>query len=278
MNDGSLPEPTTDPGASGDGAQLEPPAPPPHRLAVPLGLLVAAGLVVLDQVTKQIAEAALAPGRFVPWIGDHIGWQLVYNPGGAFGIPAPHWLFLLVTVGVVVLVARVLPRTPTLLGAAAYGLLLGGAIGNVLDRLLRAGDEGFGRGQVVDFVAWGTFPRFNVADSAITVGFVLLVLALLQEERRAAEVLRSATPGEVAPEASDPVVTDAPADAAGRPSPDPAGGAPDETTGGLPDDASGGSRDDASGGTPDDTPGSGPGPRPPDPDPTDDAGGRGPGS
>ena len=192
MNDGPSREPAPDPAAIADGTQLEPPEPPPHRLAVPVGLLVAVALVVLDQVTKQIAETVLVPGRFVAWIGPHVGWQLVFNPGGAFGIPAPHWLFLFVTVGVVVLVARVLPNTPTLLGATAYGLLLGGAIGNVLDRLFKAGGEGFGTGYVVDFVAWGTFPRFNAADSAITVGFVLLVFALLQEERRVEAALRAA--------------------------------------------------------------------------------------
>jgi signal peptidase II len=160
------------------------PAAYPH--AVVVGLLVAVGLVLLDQLTKQFVEQVLVPGRFVPWLGDHVGWQLVYNPGGAFGLDAPHWLFLIVTVGVLVLVARVLPEAPTLPAAIAYGMLLAGAVGNVLDRLFRAGGEAFGSGYVVDFVAWGSFPRFNVADSSITVGFVLLVLVVLAEERRAA--------------------------------------------------------------------------------------------
>lgn len=164
---------------------------------------LAVGLVLLDQLTKQFVESVLDPGRFVPWLGPDIGWQLVYNPGGAFGLPAPHWLFLVVTVGVVVLVARVLPRAPTALAASAYGMLLAGAVGNVLDRLLRPGGEGFGSGYVVDFVAWGSFPRFNVADSAITVGFVLLVLALVQEERRAAAVQVAAEPADDPDEPDD---------------------------------------------------------------------------
>ena len=158
---------------------------PPHPLATAVGLSVAVSLVVLDQATKQLVEALLTPGRFVPWIGEHVGWQLIYNPGGAFGLPLPHWVFLLVTAGVLVLVARILPRSATLLAATAYGMLLAGAVGNVLDRLFRPGGEVFGSGYVVDFVAWGSFPRFNVADSAITVGFVLLVLALWREERMA---------------------------------------------------------------------------------------------
>ena len=163
---------------------------PPHPHATAVGMGVAVVLVVLDQATKEAAEALLRPGVFVPWLGEHVGWQLVYNPGGAFGLPLPHWVFLLVTVGVLVLVGRILPRSHSLLAATAYGMLLAGAVGNVLDRLLRPGGEAFGSGYVVDFVAWGSFPRFNVADSAITVGFALLVLALWREERvvaRAAE-------------------------------------------------------------------------------------------
>lgn len=139
---------------------------------------------MLDQATKELVEGVLTPREFVPLLGDSIGWQLVYNPGGAFGLPAPAPLFLIVTVVVVVIVARTLPRTTSLLQGSAYGLLLAGAIGNMLDRVLRAGD-GFLGGEVVDFVAWGSFPRFNVADICITIGFGLLVIALWREERKA---------------------------------------------------------------------------------------------
>ncbi len=159
-----------------------------------MGLLVAAVVVVVDQATKQLALELLEPGRFVPWLSDAIGWQLVFNPGGAFGVAAPHWVFLIVTVIVVVVVARSLPSCQTVTSATAYGLLLAGAIGNVIDRLFRPGGPdapAFGGGEVVDFVAWGTFPRFNVADSAITVGFVLLVLGLLLEERAALRAQRA---------------------------------------------------------------------------------------
>ncbi len=162
--------------------------PVPSRSAIPLrvGIGVAFVLVVLDQLTKSYVEQVLTPGRFVPWLGPRIGWQLVYNPGAAFGLPVPWWVFPIVTVIVVVVVLRALPHTPSVLQALAYGMLLAGAIGNVLDRFLRDGaTDGprVGGGYVVDFVAWGGFPRFNVADSAITVGFVLLLLALWREER-----------------------------------------------------------------------------------------------
>jgi signal peptidase II len=172
-------DPASPVGAAPDPAE-------PHPLAVRVGALVTAAFVVLDQATKELAEAVLEPGVFVPWVGSAVGWQLVYNPGGAFGLPAPAWLFLIVTVIVLVLVMRALPQATSLTAAVAFGLLLAGALGNALDRLFRAGDPdgSFGGGHVVDFVAWGSFPRFNVADSAITVGFVLLVVALWLEERR----------------------------------------------------------------------------------------------
>ncbi len=147
-------------------------------------LLLAAIGIVLDQATKVLAERVLEGGVFVPWLGDGVGWQLVFNPGAAFGLPAPPWLFLVVTGLVVVIVARALPHTTGLLPASAYGLLLSGALGNLLDRVLRA-EDGFLSGEVVDFVAWGSFPRFNLADTWITVGFALLVVALLLEEREA---------------------------------------------------------------------------------------------
>lgn len=160
---------------------------PAWRFPVVFGLLVAAAVIVLDQATKVLAEHHLDLGEFVPLIGDAVGWQLVYNPGAAFGMPVPVWVLLIVTLLIVAIVARALPRTESLLQAAAYGLLLAGGLGNGIDRLVRPNRigevTGFFQGDVVDFVAWGTFPRFNVADSAITVGFVLLTVALWLEER-----------------------------------------------------------------------------------------------
>lgn len=159
-------------------------------LVVRVGLLTAAGFTVLDQATKVLATRLLTPGVMVGVIGDDVGWQLTFNDGGAFGLPAPSWFFLVVTVVVAVIVGRSLPHVPGPGQAAAYGLLLAGALGNAIDRVVRVGDVGDPRylhGHVVDFVAWGPWPRFNVADSAITVGFVLLVVTLWRDERHAAE-------------------------------------------------------------------------------------------
>lgn len=170
---------------------------PADGLALRVGLLLAAAGIVLDQATKLVAEEVLTRGVFVPFLGPSVGWQLVYNPGAAFGLPAPPWLFLIVTVLVVTIVVRSLPGTRSFLQATAYGMLLAGALGNLVDRLLRAQD-GFLSGEVVDFVAWGTFPRFNLADAWITVGFALLVGALFLEERRlSASEDHALGPGEV---------------------------------------------------------------------------------
>jgi signal peptidase II len=142
-------------------------------------------VLVVDQLVKRFVLATLEPGVFVPVLGPRIGWQLIFNPGAAFGIPLPPLVFPVVTVVLFVVVVRSLSQGPSPLLVGAQGLILGGASGNVVDRVVRAGDGGMFSGTVVDFVAWGSFARFNVADAAITVGVVLVVLALLVEERAA---------------------------------------------------------------------------------------------
>lgn len=160
-----------------------------------VAVLVIAAAVILDQATKELAERTLLRGRMVDVLAEGWGFQLTYNDGGAWGFGAPWWFFLVVTVIVTVIVLRNLPHVRTLGAATAYALLMAGALGNALDRVFRPGDLGdprFLHGHVVDFFAmhlplFGAFPRFNVADVAITSGFVLLLLTLWQEERAAAE-------------------------------------------------------------------------------------------
>jgi len=143
---------------------------------------VAFVVVALDQLVKELALAVLEPGRFVPLLGPRIGWQLIFNPGASFGIPLPPLVFPLVTLLVLVTIVRSLPAEPAPFVVSAQALVLGGAIGNVIDRMVRPGAGGPFGGYVVDFVAWGSFPRFNVADAAITVGVVLFMLAVLRDE------------------------------------------------------------------------------------------------
>lgn len=175
------------------------PASPPPRRALPGRLLymttfiVAAIWLILDQATKVVAVESLpetgAPaGQFGPF-----DFRLVRNPGGAFGIPGFPALFLVVTVLVLILILRALPRTDRLSLAAAYGLVSGGALGNVTDRLARAGDPGFGSGHVIDFLDLGWWPVFNLADVGIVVGAVAIaiLLTIVDREERAAEAARA---------------------------------------------------------------------------------------
>lgn len=157
-----------------------------QRVPVAVGLLTTAIALIIDQATKQLADVLLRPvGQRVELPGP-FSLQLTFNDGGAFGLPAPSWFFLAVTVVVVVIVVRNLPGVTRITPAVAYGLLLAGALGNAADRVFRAGDPGdprFLHGHVVDFIASEVWPTFNVADIAITSGFVLLLVWLYQEER-----------------------------------------------------------------------------------------------
>ncbi|MGI8684346.1 MAG: signal peptidase II [Acidimicrobiales bacterium] len=149
---------------------------PSRRLS--LGAATAVAVVVLDQVTKSWALRALDDGP------HHLVWtlrlNLSFNSGAAFGLGqglAP----LLVVVGVVMVVALVsISRSAgtSMPAVVALGLVLGGAVGNLTDRLFR--DHG---GSVVDFIDLQWWPVFNVADAAITCGAVLLVLATSLADR-----------------------------------------------------------------------------------------------
>ncbi|KAB7741064.1 signal peptidase II [Nostocoides sp. F2B08] len=131
-----------------------------------ISLLVALAVVVLDQLTKVWALRALTPGESVPVIGDLIRLTIIRNPGAAFSIGnQATWLLTLVAVVVLAVVLGSLRRLGHLGWALCLGLLLGGAVGNLLDRLIR--EPGIGRGHVVDFIDYGGLFIGNVADIAI---------------------------------------------------------------------------------------------------------------
>jgi signal peptidase II len=145
------------------------------------GLLVAAivvGVVVLDQATKIWAVDRLADGP-IDLLGDDVELRLSRNPGGAFSIFQGFTpLLALLAVVLTVILVRAVVRTRDPLTLVGLALVLGGALGNLVDRIARS--PGFLRGEVVDFVGVGSFPTFNVADSAITVGAVLLLVAVVR--------------------------------------------------------------------------------------------------
>lgn len=137
-------------------------------------LVVAGAIVVADQLTKWWVVSTL-PGKPITLIDGFLDLRYVLNSGASFSMlqGAGSILALLVIAIIVfmVLMARKLESTPE---AVALGLVLGGAVGNLLDRVFRG--DGWFDGAVVDFVDFSFFPAFNVADSAITVGAGLILL------------------------------------------------------------------------------------------------------
>jgi signal peptidase II len=133
-----------------------------------ISLVVALAVVVVDQLSKIWALRALTPGESIPVVGDLIRLTIIRNPGAAFSIGnQATWLLTLVAVVVLAVVLGSLRRLGHLGWALCLGLLLGGAVGNLVDRLAR--EPGVGRGHVIDFIDYGGLFIGNVADIAIVV-------------------------------------------------------------------------------------------------------------
>jgi len=139
---------------------------------------VAAAVVAADQLTKAWAVHRLAEGPV------HVAWkldfELTYNSGGAFSL-AQGWgpVLAVVAVAAVLLLMRVAGRARSMWLTVALGLVMGGALGNLSDRLFRSSTHG----SVVDFVALHFWPTFNVADACIVVGAVASGLLLVRRDR-----------------------------------------------------------------------------------------------
>jgi signal peptidase II len=144
------------------------PSVPRRRGLLLLLALVAGEVYAVDQLTKVLAVARLTPGEPRPLLGDLLQLHLIRNAGAAFSVATGvTWVLTVVAVVVVVIVVRSARRLGSAPWAVILGLLLGGALGNLTDRLLRA--PGFGRGHVVDFIDYGGLFIGNVADIAIVV-------------------------------------------------------------------------------------------------------------
>lgn len=143
---------------------------------------VAALVVALDQATKHWALEALAAGP-IDLVGS-LRLKLAFNDGAAFSMGGGRTT-LIATVGVVVaaILVRLGLRAERRLWALGLGVVLGGALGNLVDRAFRAG-EGILGGRVVDFVDLQWWPVFNVADAALWVGIGLLLLSSWREPVR----------------------------------------------------------------------------------------------
>jgi signal peptidase II len=143
-----------------------------------VALVLALAVFVLDQGLKAIVQGAMSPGESIPVIPGFLSITYIRNAGGAFGILGGSQVLLLigsaVAVGVVLwmLIAEQRSRLATL----ACGLILGGAAGNLLDRLTT--------GEVTDYVHFSFWYVFNAADAAITIGVATLLLSTFRMQEK----------------------------------------------------------------------------------------------
>lgn len=142
----------------------------PWRRAGALCLL----LVVFDQVAKALVEANLVPGQHVDVLGP-LGLTLAHNRGVAFGLASGGGVVLVaVSLAALIFVGVLFARDPVRPGMwVAVGLLTGGALGNLIDRVRVD--------QVTDYVDFLSWPPFNLADVAVTLGVIVLALSYLRE-------------------------------------------------------------------------------------------------
>ena len=133
-------------------------------------------LVFLDQLTKEVAIASLADGSVIPVIGDILKFRLAYNDAAAFSLGVGQtWVLAIIASCAVLALLWFGPRAKNITWTIIAGLVLGGAAGNLVDRLTRA--PGFLNGHGVDFISIPfNFPIFNLADTFLVIGVSLALL------------------------------------------------------------------------------------------------------
>ncbi|QIN79792.1 signal peptidase II [Rubrobacter marinus] len=158
--------------------RLVPGAPPPvsRRTALLGALVLALAVFAVDQGLKRLVEGSMRLGESIPLIDGVLHLTFIKNPGGAFGILGGQAGILLLgsAVAVAFVLWMLLAGEPTRATTAGCGLILGGAAGNLVDRILE--------GEVTDYVDLRVWPIFNAADVAIVLGVGLLLLAALRPE------------------------------------------------------------------------------------------------
>ena len=142
----------------------------------------AAAVTLVDQASKAAALTWLSEQQRIPLLGDLLGLQLAFNPGAilSFGSGAT-WLITLIGIIAVGLLGVAASRARTPGWAVGIGLILGGAVGNLIDRLFAP--PGFGRGYVTDFLAYGELFIGNLADVALAVGVIVLGVTMWHRHR-----------------------------------------------------------------------------------------------
>jgi signal peptidase II len=163
-----------------DAARPVPSTPRPRR-AVLLSLF--AGFAVfaylLDQLTKLWVTSSMVEGERIPVLPPFLHWYFIRNSGAAFSIGENvTWVFSIIMVGVSVAILLQVRKLGSAWWSLALGLLLGGALGNLTDRLFR--EPSFGMGHVVDFIQLPNFAIFNIADSAVVSAVAIICILTLR--------------------------------------------------------------------------------------------------
>lgn len=195
------------------------------RRLTALAVVLTVVVLAADQLTKWWALSALVHGdEPVRLVGDLLSFRLIFNDGAALSIGGGMtWLLTIVVVVVVAVIVRQLRRIGSRGWAVALGMLLGGALGNLVDRLAR--DPGFAQGHVVDFIDYAGFFVGNVADIAIVAAAALIIVLSLRGigvdgrregedhdgQERAGAAPAEAAPTEAAPRGAGSVGADGPA-------------------------------------------------------------------
>ncbi|WP_208020578.1 signal peptidase II [Labedella phragmitis] len=139
--------------------------------------VVAVSALVLDQLSKYLVVSSMTEGERIPVLGEFLVLFYVRNPGAAFSFAeGATWIFSLLAAAVSITIIVLARRIRSKLWAVVFGLLLGGVLGNLTDRLFR--EPSFGLGHVVDFIStpWMLPAIYNVADIAIVVSMAIFIL------------------------------------------------------------------------------------------------------
>lgn len=155
-----------------------------RRRALLLLVVVAIAVYGTDQLAKAVVERTMAEGQVIEVLGPVLQWHFVRNPGAAFSLASgATWIFTGFAIAVLVTIVVLARRIRSTAWAIVFGLVLGGVLGNLTDRLLRP--PGFGVGHVVDMIAtpWLLPAIYNVADMGIVFGMGLFALLSLRDVR-----------------------------------------------------------------------------------------------
>lgn len=134
---------------------------------------------VLDQLTKLWVTSTMVEGERIPVLPPLLHWYFIRNSGAAFSIGENvTWVFSIIMAGVSIAILFQVRKLGSAWWALALGLLLGGALGNLTDRLLR--EPSFGMGHVVDFIQLPNFAIFNIADSAVVSAVAIICILTLK--------------------------------------------------------------------------------------------------